>query len=167
VIQKIAFLHYIVNFYFKVNIAMYRMSEHDFKKKVIEKGRTYTEIFSAKSSKKAGKKPDATGISPQKILYSAVSRHIPDAEWEREDLIPGRKFRADIYIPASKIILEMDGFKFHKSKAAFQADRKRQNILTEHGYVVLRFFTGQILNSSSLDEAVILILNTHNKHISN
>lgn len=42
-------------------------------------------------------------------------------------------------------MIEVDGFQYHKSKTAFQKDRERQNLLAEHGYVVLRYYTKQIL----------------------
>lgn len=101
-------------------------------------------------------------IFPQVILYDALRLAMPDVEiiYEAKGVIPNRKFRIDIYIPATRLAIEMDGFQYHRSKDAFQSDRMRQNILVENNIAVLRFFTKQILNS--LEDSVNMIKNIHN-----
>lgn len=100
---------------------------------------------------------------PQRKLYDALCKALPGVpEWEREGLIPDRKFRADIYLHSSSICVEVDGFAFHKSKKAFQADRMRCNLFTLHGYRLIHAFTKQILDDEMLADLVALIVQAHN-----
>lgn len=100
---------------------------------------------------------------PQRKLYDALCEALPGVpEWEREGLIPDRKFRADIYLHASSICVEVDGFAFHRSKKAFQADRMRCNLFTLHGYRLIHAFTKQILDDEMLSDLVALIVQAHN-----
>lgn len=52
-----------------------------------------------------------------------------------------RTYRLDFLLTGSRVrvAVELDGFAFHSSKAAFVYDRMRQNDVTSLGYVVLRF----------------------------
>lgn len=86
--------------------------------------------------------------TPQYILFQALKLFAPNITviWEQAGLIPGRRFVVDLFVPP-RLIIEVDGFGFHRSKASFQKDRLRQNIFAEHGYVVLRYYTGQIHSS--------------------
>lgn len=98
---------------------------------------------------------------PQRLLFDALRKRLGDAEvvWEAKHLIPGRRFRADIYLPVSRLVIEMDGFQYHRSKAAFQKDRLRQNLYVENGFRVLRFFTSQVF--AQLDQVIGQIVWTH------
>ncbi|NWD59263.1 hypothetical protein HX878_31635 [Pseudomonas veronii] len=102
---------------------------------------------------------------PQRRLFDAVRVHLPEAQWEREGLIPSRRYRADVFIPPN-IILELDGYGFHKSKEAFQKDRLRSNIFTQHGFRVFRAFTKQCLDDTLLAELVELIVDAHRNPMS-
>lgn len=103
---------------------------------------------------------------PQRKLYDALCKALPGVpEWEREGLIPDRRFRADIFLPSSSICVEVDGFAFHKSKKAFQADRMRCNLFTLHGYRLIHAFTRQILDDEMLSDLVALIVQAHNTFI--
>lgn len=103
---------------------------------------------------------------PQRKLYNALCKALPGVpEWERENLIPDRRFRADIFLPASSICVEVDGFAFHKSKKAFQADRMRCNLFTLHGFRLIHAFTKQILDDEMLSDLVALIVQAHNTPI--
>lgn len=100
---------------------------------------------------------------PQRKLYEALCEALPGVpEWEREGLIPDRKFRADIFLPKSSICVEVDGFAYHKSKSAFQSDRMRSNLFTLHGYRLFHAFTKQILDDEMLADLVALIVQAHN-----
>jgi very-short-patch-repair endonuclease len=100
---------------------------------------------------------------PQQLIYEAlIAVEGLEVCWEQDNLIPGRKFRADIYLPASKVIVEMDGFKYHRSKDAFQSDRMRQNLFVEHGFHVLRFFARQVFHD--IDAVVDQILRVHSHY---
>lgn len=94
---------------------------------------------------------------PQVVLTAALRARMGDAAVlsEVEGIIPGRKFRADIAIPAARLVIEFDGFQYHRSKAAFQKDRERQNLFVAHGWRVLRFFNKQV--REDLDGVVNMI----------
>lgn len=103
---------------------------------------------------------------PQRKLYDALCIALPGVPvWEREGLIPDRKFRTDIFLPESSICIEVDGFAFHKSKQAFQADRMRSNLFTLHGFRMIHAYTKQILDDVMLGDLVALIVQAHNKLI--
>ncbi|MFL6087942.1 MAG: DUF559 domain-containing protein [Mycobacterium sp.] len=48
-------------------------------------------------------------------------------------------YKVDVAFPASKIVIEVDGWAFHSDQEVFQNDRKRQNYLALMGWQVLRF----------------------------
>ena len=81
----------------------------------------------------------------QRILYEALVERLGQNNvlWEAEGLIPGRKFRVDIFLPPA-VLVEFDGYQFHRSKDAYQKDRVRQNLFVRHGYLPLRYFAKQI-----------------------
>ena len=45
----------------------------------------------------------------------------------------------DYHWPAQRVIVELDGFETHGTRAAFRADRAKDAALTASGYRVLRF----------------------------
>ena len=63
----------------------------------------------APAAKQLNAEKKADNEIPQRRLFDALRMHLPEAQWEREGLIEGRKYRADIFVPPN-IILEMDGF---------------------------------------------------------
>jgi len=98
--------------------------------------------------------------SPQKILFDALCVRLPGrVKWEAVDLVPGREFSADIFIPPY-VVVEMDGFAFHRSKKAFQSDRDRQNLFVSLGYRPIRAYAKQVLDATRLTELVDLIERT-------
>lgn len=81
---------------------------------------------------------------PHALLWEAL-RHLNDAHLEYAPGIEGRKFRLDIAFPTRKLAVEVDGWQFHgKFLRDFSRDRERQNLLTLHGWRILRFTAGQI-----------------------
>jgi very-short-patch-repair endonuclease len=52
--------------------------------------------------------------------------------------VPLRGYVADFLWPTEKLIVEVDGYKFHGSRAKFESDRKRDLVLTAAGYRVVR-----------------------------
>jgi very-short-patch-repair endonuclease len=40
--------------------------------------------------------------------------------------------------PDEKVIVELDSWQFHKDRQSFEADRERDRIAAEHGYVTVR-----------------------------
>jgi hypothetical protein len=66
-------------------------------------------------------------------------------------------FEVDFVWPAQRVILEVDGYEFHGSAAAFQRDRDRDRDLVASGYQVLRFSWRQLTDES---EACLVALAT-------
>lgn len=86
------------------------------------------------------------GPSPHDILWASVVSSFGDgAAREFENAVPGRKYRLDIALPDARLAIEVDGWEWHgKHKGDFTRDRERQNLLTLHGWRILRFTAGQI-----------------------
>lgn len=53
--------------------------------------------------------------------------------------IDGRKVHPDVLFARQRLILEVDGRKFHSKPEVFESDRRRQNAFVLNGYCVLRF----------------------------
>ncbi len=53
-------------------------------------------------------------------------------------------FSPDFLWPAAKLIVETDGARTHLTKKAFEADRRRDQLLAEAGYTTLRFTWRQV-----------------------
>ncbi len=94
---------------------------------------------------RTNKNPDRHGC-PQERLFFLLKQAFPEdvIQWEVGELIPGRRFRADIYVPAHRLVIEVDGFGYHRTKAAFVSDRKRNNLLEVHGYRLLKYDNGSV-----------------------
>jgi very-short-patch-repair endonuclease len=60
---------------------------------------------------------------------------------------PLGSYVVDFLWPTERLIVETDGFEFHSGRAAFEADRERQNALVALGYEVLRFTYAQVTGS--------------------
>lgn len=102
-----------------------------------------------------------TDSDPQRKIYAALERIHPGiAMWEVEGLVSGRKYRCDIYLPESRVVVEMDGYGPHRSKQQFQADRDKRNLLASTGYIVLAYYYARVKND--IDGVVAQILKTHN-----
>lgn len=52
---------------------------------------------------------------------------------------PVSGYQVDVGFPNVRVAIEVDGLAFHSDADAFVADRQRQNIITLHGWKVLRF----------------------------
>ena len=61
-------------------------------------------------------------------------------------------YEVDFLWRAERIVVEIDGFRFHSSRAAFERDRERDTRLIAAGYAVLRFTWRQLVSSP---EAVV------------
>ena len=58
-------------------------------------------------------------------------------------------FEVDAYWPEAGLIVELDGYEFHKSRRAFERDRARDAALTAAGYRVLRFTWRKLKHAGS------------------
>lgn len=100
----------------------------------------------------------ADAFDPQARLTEALRKVMGEDAVQSEvfGIIPGRRYRADIVIPSRRLVIEFDGFQYHRSKAAFQSDRKRQNLFALQGWFILRFFHKQVRDD--LESVVAQIL---------
>lgn len=86
---------------------------------------------------------------PHRLLWNSVLARWPGAKKEFAEAVPGRRFRIDIAFPDIKLAIEVDGWQWHgKHKNDFKKDRERQNLLTLHGWRILRFTAGDIYQST-------------------
>ncbi len=99
---------------------------------------------------------------PQTILFLALVEkygrffNSGDAIYELKDIIPGRKFEADIALPNFKVVIEMDGWKDHgKSLAGFKRDREKWLLFATHGWLVIPISREQIVKD--LENVIELI----------
>ncbi len=53
--------------------------------------------------------------------------------------LPAGTFKIDLAYPRYKLAIELDGWEFHGTRSAFDADRARANALVLDGWMVLRF----------------------------
>jgi len=66
--------------------------------------------------------------------------------------IAGRAFKIDLAYPTWRLAIELDGWEFHHTRTAFDADRVRANLLVAHGWTLVRF------TSRSTDAEIIACL---------
>ncbi|MFN3865908.1 MAG: endonuclease domain-containing protein [Demequina sp.] len=60
-------------------------------------------------------------------------------EWQAKLRLGSRRATVDMLHRAAKVVVELDGDRFHSTREARNDDRDRQNDLTAAGYVVVRF----------------------------
>jgi hypothetical protein len=59
-------------------------------------------------------------------------------------------FMVDFHWPGTNLVVETDGFLYHSTPSAFEADRARDQTLTLAGYTVVRFTYHQITRESTV-----------------
>jgi very-short-patch-repair endonuclease len=64
-------------------------------------------------------------------------------------VVDGRTIRLDLAYPTVKLAPEADGRRWHSSRADFQRDRTRGNLLAGAGWTVLRFTAEDIRTRGS------------------
>jgi len=102
-------------------------------------------------------KPDARDTKKARrdagnIWHETLRQHLVDAGLnpisEYTNIVPERRFRADLAFPEDRLAIEIDGWQYHgKTLGSFKNDRKRQNLMVVHGWRILRFFPGEIAKS--------------------
>jgi hypothetical protein len=82
-----------------------------------------------------------SGESPRedRLLRWILEAGLPPPTQQHRVRISGRPFRLDLAYPELLIGIEYDGWDAHKPRSAFDADRKRQNMLETRGWMVLRY----------------------------
>ena len=93
---------------------------------------------------------------PDEVLWDAVRREYPEAEREYKGVVPGRRYRIDIALPALQLAIEIDGWAHHgQHRKAHAADRTRQNLIAVQGWMILRFTAGQVFKELALVMSLI------------
>ncbi len=53
--------------------------------------------------------------------------------------VPGEQWECDFVWHRERVVVEVDGWRTHKTKHAFQTDRRRDQLLRLEGWQVVRF----------------------------
>lgn len=64
---------------------------------------------------------------------------MPMPELQKKVQVKGRRYRLDFRFPGTPVVLEADGYAWHSTAHAFEADRRRINALTARGFRVLQW----------------------------
>jgi Protein of unknown function (DUF559) len=75
--------------------------------------------------------------SQARLLFHEAGLPPPLSQWRLH--LGGLDMRVDFAWPEAKVIVEIDGRRWHIESDAFQLDRTRQNALVQAGWLVLRF----------------------------
>jgi len=82
----------------------------------------------------------------EKILWQELRNRKLGEKFRRQMplIIGSYHFVADFYCPKKKMIVELDGSS-HNSKLAREYDQLREDILSIHGFKVIRFYNQEII----------------------
>ena len=84
----------------------------------------------------------------EKILWDRLRNNKLGIKFRRQmplDLGEGYHYIPDFYCSKKKLIIELDG-NIHDNKENQEYDKKREDILEECGYKIIRFTNEQIIN---------------------
>ena len=73
------------------------------------------------------------------LLAWITAAGLPAPAMQHPVRIGGQTYHLDLAYPHLRIGIEYDGFDWHRPRAAFDADRARQNLLELHHWLVLRY----------------------------
>jgi hypothetical protein len=74
-----------------------------------------------------------------RVLRLLVAQGLPAPVQQHKVRLGGRTCRIDLAYPGSKLAIELDGWEFHRTRSAFDDDRRRANALVAQGWTPLRF----------------------------
>lgn len=81
-----------------------------------------------------------TNSSLEELMLGLCRRWgLPEPEVNAELLLGGDRAQVDFLWREQRVVVEVDGFKYHKTRAAFRRDRKRDRLLEVEGYGHARF----------------------------
>lgn len=103
----------------------------------------------------------ALKLRPDGVLEPRMARLMRDhglPPWEFQHVvrIGDRIFRVDFAYPLLKLAIEVDGYRYHRTKEQLQRDHDRQNLLVAAGWVVLRFTWDDVVKRPGYVAARIL-----------
>ncbi len=81
---------------------------------------------------------------PESLLEPLLARlcaqnNVEGVRYQEWLELGGRRIRPDFCIPDAKLVVEVDGLAIHGTREALDHDLERQNLLVDHGYLVLRY----------------------------
>ncbi len=82
---------------------------------------------------------------PESMIEPLMARLLLDdlgigpVDYQPTLVLEGRRVRPDFLVRLAKLVVEVDGLDAHASREALDADLERQNLMTRHGYLVLRY----------------------------
>jgi very-short-patch-repair endonuclease len=89
-----------------------------------------------------GERGVETGLGesrPEMRVFRVIeSSDLPAPTQQHQVRFGGDRFRLDLAYPEAKLAIEYDGWDTHRTRSAFDADRRRDRILQVNGWVVLR-----------------------------
>lgn len=68
---------------------------------------------------------------------------------------PLHGYEVDALWPAERLVVELDGYAYHRSPRAFQHDRTKSNVLATAGYTVLRFTHDDVTRRPAATAAIV------------
>lgn len=76
----------------------------------------------------------AEKIAHDLLIDAGIPFHANVALWVR-----GQRIVVDLLLDGTRVVIEVDGRRYHADATTFQRDRERQNLLVAAGYTLLRF----------------------------
>ena len=75
-------------------------------------------------------------------------------------VLDGGRFvgRFDFAYPDAKLIIEVDGYRWHSGNQAWQRDRKRDNVLNRLGWTILRFTAEDLKDGANVVRQISEVL---------
>ena len=87
-------------------------------------------------------------------MRTLVEGGLPEPVLHHPVVVDGGRYVIDLAYPEIELAIEYDGFEFHSSRSAFDRDRQRANLLTAHGWTILR------ITSEMTDAEIVRIVAT-------
>jgi hypothetical protein len=101
-------------------------------------GRSPKALIAVLTDRVPGYHPSGSALEDW-VIECLVEGGLQPPERQFKVTIDRRTYYLDLAYPDAKLAIEVDGFDFHRARAAFDADRRRQNDLVAAGWTVLRF----------------------------
>jgi len=82
------------------------------------------------------------GPSPiERAFWAAAKPRIPEL---KKECPIGEKYRVDFLVPSCDVVIELYGYRYHKTKEKLSSDAERERDLQRRGYEVIRFTGSEI-----------------------
>jgi very-short-patch-repair endonuclease len=96
--------------------------------------------------------------NPFESVLRAIALDVPGLAVRPQVTIrePGLVARPDLVDEGLRIVLEADSFEWHGGRSALSRDARRYNLLTVHGWIVLRFAWEQVMHEADYVSQVLV-----------